>query len=127
MCVGERLDLVCTSTGLTSNDFINWNITVPFMTVSGSHSMISDTKLIAAAGQATISPILLNMINFSFNLTRRVFDNNMLTLFSAVSVVNVTGILNGSMVFCSEIRTSSPITFTSSLTSTIHVIRYQNG
>ena len=126
VCVGKRLDLVCTSTGLTNNDFINWNITVPW-TVSRSHTMISDTRLISAAGQATISPVVLNMINFIFNLTRTVSDdNNSIMLKSFVSVVNVTDALNGSKIFCSEIRPPAPNNVVS-MTSSIHVINYDYG
>ena len=125
VCVGERLDLVCTSTGLTNNDFIDWNITVPSMKVFGSHSM-SDTRLISAAGQASISPIVLNMIIFIFNLTRTVNVDNSITLKSVMSVANVTGVLNGSRVFCSEIRHPAPNSVPS-MTSSIHVINYDYG
>ena len=100
VCVGQRLDFECVSTGLTRNDFIDWNVTI----IQDSGSRLSDTRLISAAGQSVIRPITLNMTNFIINSTTSELGNGSLTLTTFMSVSSVASLLNGTVLTCSEIR-----------------------
>ena len=100
VCVGEHLDYECVSTGLSRNDFIDWNVTI----IQDSGSQLSDTRLVSAAGQSVIRPITLNMINFNINSTTSELGNGSITLTTFMSVSSVTSLLNGTEITCSEVR-----------------------
>ena len=58
VCLGQQLDFACSASDLTLDDFVIWNVTL-FENFDGRE--ISDTRLISAAGQATVSPIVINI------------------------------------------------------------------
>ena len=100
VCVEDQLDFMCVSTGLTRNDFIDWNVTI----IQDSGGRLSDTRLISAVSTSDIRPITLNMINFNINSTKTEAANGSISLTTFISVENVTALLNGAEIACFELK-----------------------
>ena len=121
VCVGEQQNFTCSISGLTRNDFLHWNVT----TYDESGRGLSGTRLLSAAGQAVISPIVINMKRFNISGQTEILSNGSVTLTSVLLIDNITHDLNGTMISCTVLRASGGDTSFS--TTSIHIIGAGSG
>ena len=118
VCVGDLLTVTCRAEGLSNTDVIQWNIT---SNVEGSSE--SDQRLLSAGGQSFISPIKLNNNMMTFNFTLEASSAGMSSVRVTSNVlVNVTPLLNGTVIQCSAISAMQNYLVVGPDTTLVHVI-----
>ena len=113
VCPGDYETLICN----TNHIFLEWSVS------TASQSSLRETRSISYLDQSpTITPItLMNSINFTFS---RDSSPRALPLVSTMTIKNVTSTLEGTVVSCTGINSSSSSVV---LMTTIYVFDVSRG
>ena len=109
LCPGENGTLMCS----TNHIYLEWSVTVSTVWQSSLH----ETRSIPHLDQnIAVSPILMNSANFTFS---RASSPGALPLVSTMTIYNITSNLEGTMIRCTGLNSSSVSSVV--LMKTIHV------
>ncbi len=95
VCPGGRLILTCS----TNANLMQWSVTVPYYGATKTRSL----QFSGTAQRAT--PIVIG--STTFNISRRLNESLILPLVSTIVTDGTTANINGTLVICSEIGTST--------------------
>ena len=114
VCPGAALVITCS----TDRNFLNWSVTIP-PSASESEQAVTRNRLISSSSQ-TIFPLIISTKTFNISIV-----STMDRFTSALSVINVTADLNGTLVQCTDIGSSIAESDTSM--TVVHIIRTNIG
>ena len=113
ICPGDHETLMCN----TNHTFLEWSVSII------SQPSFHETRSISYLDQnPTISPIMINSVNFTLS---RDSSPRALPLVSTMTIKNVTNALEGTVVSCTGINSSSASSVV--LLKTIHVFDVCRG
>jgi hypothetical protein len=116
VCPETTLEITCS----TDRSFLNWSVTIPPSASELSGQAVTRNRLISSSNQG-IAPLVINNIVFIISIVSSV---NPFT--SVLSVINVTAVLNGTIVQCADIDISAAAESRISMTL-VHIIQTDIG